>query len=182
MTDDRDLIAFEDAQIWGGDEALIDLAIVDDCIIGTIPIDRLSIFDPFKSPPWFDGRDTTKEMVLKAIESQRLNADPYPGYNWSTEGAWTSEMHAERVAFLYVNKASEPISIEFIDPYSASMEITDGWHRIAAAILRGDKEVQIEVGGYFRHAVARLGAICREYQVVSTQGVDIGSSLGSRGM
>lgn len=171
MTDDDDLdsIPLEDAAIWGGDEALIDLYVVDDEIVGQLPLSRLSVFDPFNKSPWYDGQGFTRELVLKALEENKLHAEPYPGYSWSQESEWTTERHAERVAWLVVHRNTDPIDIEFTDLHSGSMEIHDGWHRLAAAMIRGDTDINIAVGGIFRHAVARLGAICREYQRIADE-------------
>jgi hypothetical protein len=159
-----DCVPFEDAQPWGGNDSLVDLYVLDDRIVGIIPFVRLAVPDPFERPPWFDGRAVTREMVRQALENGRLCEVPYPGFDWSSRTEWTNERHAERIAHLYVNRTPEPITVEFTDPHMACMEVIDGWHRIAAATMREDREIAIEVGGFFRHSVVRLGAICREYQ------------------
>lgn len=164
MDDERDEIPFEDAESWGGDDCLIDLFVVDDEIIGVIPIERLGITDPLKRSPWYDGQDVSLEGVLAAIEKGELEVKPYPGFSWSGDSEWDSRRHEARIAYLVKNPALDAISIEFNDLEMASMEVYDGWHRIAAAMVRGDVEIKVAVGGCFRHAVSRIGAICREYQ------------------
>lgn len=163
MPSEFDVIPFEDAALWGGDEFLIDLDVVDDCIVGVIPIERVTRRDPFKASPWFDGQSVTVADVQAAVAEGRLEATAYPGFQWSRESEWNDRRHAERIAYLVANKAHDPISIEFVNP-EGKMEVNDGWHRLAAALLRGEKEISVAVGGYFRHSVARLGAICRAYQ------------------
>jgi hypothetical protein len=168
MIDGKDIISEMDASQWGGDAHLIDLLIVDDEIVGVVPIERLGVVNPLKNSPWFDGPGVTREGVQAAIDEGRLEATPYPGFSYSGKSEWDRVRHEERIAFLTVNKADRPISIEFVDVSQDSLQIDDGWHRLAAALMRDETEINVAVGGYFRHSVSRLGAICRAYCVLGS--------------
>jgi hypothetical protein len=168
MTHKRDIISELDAERWGGDNHLINLVIIDDEIIGTVPIERLGVRNPLEKSPWFDGPGVTREGVQAALDAGRLEAAPYPGYSFSRESEWDRARHEERIAYLTVNRSDRPISIEFVDAYQDSLEIDDGWHRLAASIMRDEHEINVAVGGYFRHSVMRLGAICRTYCELGT--------------
>ncbi|TLX15901.1 hypothetical protein [Rhizobium sp. MHM7A] len=168
MTDERDIISEAEAAVWGGDSQLIDLHIVDDEIVGTVPIERLGLMNPLEKSPWYDGAGVTREGVQAAIDAGRLEASPYPGYSFSGESEWDRVRHEERIAYLTVNKDDRPISIEFVDASGDTLEIDDGWHRLAAAIMRDEHDIKVAVGGYFRHSVMRLGAICRAYCVLGS--------------
>lgn len=168
MTDERDIISELDAEPWGGDNRLIDLLVVDNEIVGEVPIERLRVRNPLENSPWFDGDAVTREGVQAAIDAGRFETSPYPGYSFSGESEWDTTRHEERIAYLTVYKSERPISLEFTDPYQSSMEIDDGWHRLAAAIMRDEQKINVAVGGYFRHSVRRLGAICRAYCILGT--------------
>lgn len=168
MTDARDIISEIDAERWGGDGQLIDLHIVDDEIIGIVPIERLAVMNPLSNSPWFDGPDVTRAGVQAAIDAGQFETSPYPGFSYSQESEWDSSRHERRIAYLTVFKSEHPISIEFVDSYLDHLEIQDGWHRLAACIMRGDVEIPVAVGGYFRFSVSRLGAICRAYCVLGS--------------
>jgi hypothetical protein len=166
MSEDRDIIAQEDADLWGGDDQLFELHVIDDEIVGIVPIERLAFTSPFEAAPWFDGQGVTLEGVQRHIVGQTLEATPYPGFSYYVTSEWNTERHEARIAYLVQNPSSSPIEVEFIDAEQAILEMQDGWHRLAAALVRGDENISINVGGYFRHAVARLGAICRQYQEI----------------
>jgi len=168
MADERDIISELDAERWGGDSQLIELHIVDDQIVGTVPIERLDLMNPLENTPWYDGPGVTREGVQAAIDAGRLEATPYPGYSFCKETEWDRARHEERIAYLTVNKSDDPISIEFVDACQDILQVDDGWHRLAAALMRDECDIKVAVGGYFRHSVIRLGAICRAYCVLGS--------------
>jgi hypothetical protein len=83
MSDDRDIIPQEDADLWGGDTHLLEMNIVDDNIIGIVPIERLAFTSPFDAAPWFDGQGVTLEGVRGHIDAQTLEPTAYPGFSYS---------------------------------------------------------------------------------------------------
>lgn len=168
MTDERDIISETEAAVWGGDSNLIELDIVDNEIVGIIPIERLGVMNPLENSPWYDGEGVSREGVQAALDAGRLESSPYRGFSFSGASEWDTARHEERIAYLTVNKSDRPISIEFVDAYQDRLEIDDGWHRLAAALMRDERSIKVAVGGYFRHSVMRLGAICRAYCVLGS--------------
>jgi hypothetical protein len=180
MPDDRDIVPQEDADLWGGDDQLLELDIVNDELVGVIPIERLAFTSPFEASPWFDGQGVTLEGVQRHIEAQTLETTPYPGFSYSGTSEWSTARHEARIAYLVQNPNPAPIEVEFIDPEQPNLEMQDGWHRLAAALVRGDAEIAVHVGGYFRHAVARLGMICRQYQEIGPPEQEILQAMGMK--
>lgn len=63
---------------------------------------------------------------------------------------FTPEDHAARIAYLVVHPSEEPIEVDFGIPALncyVDWPITDGNHRLAAAIIRGDKSILADVAG-----------------------------------
>ena len=78
--------------------------------------------------------------------------------------------------------SEEPIHIEFTEPGEPWMELTDGWHRLAAAQFSEAACIGVSVFGFVDHCVAGLGAICRSFQSLEDGGEDApgpGQSLAS---
>lgn len=77
-----------------------------------------------------------------------------------------SEDHAGRIAYLVKNPASDPIWIDVGCPalgyWGPSWMVTDGNHRLAAAIYRGDETIAALVDGQLDHAFDLFGVNCEE--------------------
>lgn len=172
--DTREVIDAEAAQAWGGASALIDFPVINDAIVGRVPLDRLGRhFNALEQSPWHDGQGVTREGVLKALDEGRLETVPYSlGCTWEEREDWSPRRHEERIAYLVVNPSDQPISIEFNYPDDEEMTVDDGHHRLAAAIIRNDEYVLIQLGGYFSNCVRALGVIVGEYQRLSDHFAD----------
>lgn len=164
--DTKDVIDVEAARKWGGEAGLIDFPVQDDRIMGWLPVDRLARhFDPFENSPWHDGQGVTREGVVRAIDEGRLERAPYSvGLNQFDREDWSPQRHEERIAYLVIHQSDEPISVEFSHPDFEGMSIDDGNHRLAAAIVRDDADILIEIGGYISNCVQAIGIIVRDYQ------------------
>jgi hypothetical protein len=163
---EQDLIEYADAEKWGGDASLVEIKFEGDRIWGLIPIERITnVYDPFAEPPWYDGSAVCIAGVRSAIKENRLNPEPYSAKKFGPD--WTSRKHEERIAWLVLNPSHDPISIEFSYPNDDAFSIDDGNHRLAAAIYRGDREIAVEVGGFFENTVSALGVICRPLQLIN---------------
>lgn len=160
---EKEAIPVTAAERWGGDAGLSDLHVVGDDIVGLVALQRLGFSSPLESPPWFDGQEVSFDGVRKCVEAHNLEPQPYPGYGHSKASDWDSERHERRIAYLVIHPANDPICVEFVDPDGARLELNDGWHRLAAAMSRGDEAIPVAIGGYFSNSVWRLGAICRDY-------------------
>lgn len=112
----------------------------------------LSYCDPFGRNVW--GNPISREEVLLALSQNRLVSD----FEDKSDPAG-------RVAYLVVHKAEDPVEIDVGEPGTfAEWFITDGNHRFAAALLRGDEEILCRISGcpeYIEHffGLDRLGTM-----------------------
>lgn len=104
------------------------------------------------SAPW--GVPVDMADVKLALSQRRLAAEP------------GSDDHAARIAYLVENPATDPIAIDVGVPalgyWGPSWMITDGNHRLAAAIYRGDATILALVDGQMDHAFELFGVDCDE--------------------
>lgn len=104
------------------------------------------------SAPW--GVPVAMADVELALTERRFA--PEPG----------SDDHAARIAYLVENPATDPIAIDVGVPalgyWGPSWMITDGNHRLAAAIYRGDATISALVDGQMDHAFELFGVDCDE--------------------
>ncbi len=107
--------------------------------------------NPFRGTPW--GERITKADVRRALESGRL--EPKQG---------TGD-HAARIAYLVMNPSDDPIEVDVGVPvlgFYMGWMVTDGNHRLAAAIYRGDDAIECGVSGQLDYAEKLFGVDCTE--------------------
>lgn len=161
-------ISYEDAEPWGGVANLIEFhPDSEDRLIGSLPLDRLAEFNPFDNSPWHDGKGVTINGVKEAIEALRFESEPYSAQFAIHERSWGAAKHEARIAFLVHYGFDEPIGIELNGSDYLPISLFDGHHRLAAAIYRGDSEINVELGGFLSGSVASLGIIIPKYQILS---------------
>lgn len=99
--------------------------------------------NPFEA--WCEEPIPTVDKVRQKVTCLKLRAEPYkPGSSWS------SDQHMERIAYLVVHGWEDPIEVDFGIPtlgYVPGWLVTDGNHRFAAAIVRGDASIKASCGG-----------------------------------
>lgn len=71
--------------------------------------------------------------------SQVHDADPLDGAEPYTGGLWSKAQHAARIRYLAVHGWDDPIIID----WSQEIPVTDGNHRLAAALWRGDDQISV---------------------------------------
>lgn len=108
-----------------------------------VPTDYLlSITNPLEFDVWGCG-PITLEMVADAdhVEDQ-WNPDD----DWQV---WSAEEHAGRIHFLADQEELVPIGLDVGVPCLGydSQKVTDGHHRIVAAVYRGDLFISCEITG-----------------------------------
>lgn len=115
-------------------------------VIATIKTEQLlSYCDPFDHNVW--GEKVSKEAVLQALRDDRLVCD----YQDKTDPAG-------RIAYLVRHKAADPIEIDLGYPGCFNeWIISDGNHRFAAALLRGDPEILCHFSGLPEYIQSFLG-------------------------
>ncbi|MBW3243746.1 ParB N-terminal domain-containing protein [Epibacterium sp. DP7N7-1] len=120
----------------------------------------LQYANPLLTPPWPDLLvDVDTRMIEAAYEDQLLErvdgtrfAAPLSNRDYPD-----GRNHAGRVAWLAINGWGEPISIEASDIERGHWPITDGNHRLAAAIILGEKEIKAEIGGFETDVIRHFG-------------------------
>lgn len=109
--------------------------------------------NPYANSPW--GVKVQRSDVRKAIREQRFVSHLDTGD------------HAGRIAFLVENPSSDAIEVDVGVPslgYHSPWMVTDGNHRLAAAIFRGDLSIEASVAGELAYARRRFGIDCAEPQ------------------
>lgn len=99
--------------------------------------------DPFQFHPW--GVKVSETQVQNAINCGDLLGVPINTLKYST-----ANDHAARVAYFVVTGFQDPISLDVGIPsmgYSVDWMITDGNHRLAAAIFSGLETTPVEFSG-----------------------------------
>jgi hypothetical protein len=120
----------------------------------SVPLDRLSMFRPFEICPWLVETPISQDDVRVALLHETFVDFSFSG----SSVEWTRQMHIDRIAWLVRNPDNNPIEIEFPYPSEAWMELTDGWHRLAAAQFAKRPYIDVEVTGFIDHALEAFGA------------------------
>lgn len=103
------------------------------------------------------GTKVTMKDVLNCIENSIFETMSYGmlvqllGFDYN---------HAARIAFLVKNRDNTPIELDVGCPSLGyyNMSISDGNHRVVAAMIRGDDTISAYVSGelsYFRHVFVK---------------------------
>ena len=115
------------------------------------------LFDIFANEHSVDtwGTNTTVALVKEYVSAGVFEPVPYDPL-----AATRDYNHAARIAYLVVNVDTTPIDIDVGCPSLGYFDInlTDGNHRAAAAIIRGDKTINAVVSGevpYIKHLFVR---------------------------
>lgn len=103
---------------------------------------------PFTTIVWDTDRPVLPEDVRESLENQTLIS---PEEAAATPNAAQSlHQHAARIAWLVTNNWSEPIEVDVGVPslgYEPAWPVTDGNHRLAAAIYREDVAIAADCAG-----------------------------------
>jgi len=107
------------------------------------------------------GYEINKNKIKEYLSENDL--EDYPYSKLIEEGndiAATSYSHEKRIAYLIKNKDENYIDLDFgVDclNYIPSWGISDGNHRLLAAIIRGDDEILVDFQGSVNYAMEKLG-------------------------
>lgn len=120
----------------------------------SVPLDQvLGLANPLKDWPWCCQAPSAEEL-----KSLLQTAAPEPCPVHTDEPA---SRHAGRIRFLVENGWPDPIMLDVGIPIlgyaGPEWPITDGNHRLAAAALRGDATISVDVSGQVGHAADLLG-------------------------
>ncbi len=114
----------------------------------------VDLAEPFADPPWDGMPPFTPDTVRKTLAAGQLYRHHIPVSAYDTP----PDVHVARIAWLavnWVNDGSDPPVVEVLA--DETMTVQDGYHRIAAAAVRGDQHVWVEVGGWLDAAEALFG-------------------------
>lgn len=111
------------------------------------------------------GCSTRFATIRRAILEKRFQADSLQVMvkdekSWSLTGSELTQWHSERIAYLVVNRWADAIYIDIGVPsmnYQPNWIITDGNHRVCAAIYRGDKFIEASITGDVDYAKELFG-------------------------
>jgi hypothetical protein len=117
-----------------------------------IPVEKIArICNPFHSRTW--GVKVTLHQVRWAIETGLMESEP------------ATENHAARIAFFVKHGSDHPIEIDVGVPSlgcHVDWIVTDGNHRLAAAIYARRPLIKASVGGDLDYAKKIFGVDCEE--------------------
>lgn len=123
-----------------------------------VPLDRL--LEALWGNP-FDTHNITEEMVWESLRfgTYSLASEAYGSGPTAQERS--PEWHAQRVAYLVRYGWDDPIAIDVGIPTMGFFPypLTDGHHRVCAAIIRGDKEILAEISGDVKFSFELFGVV-----------------------
>jgi hypothetical protein len=126
-----------------------------------VSVPRLSmVCNPFVEPPWEEVAGLTVVGVRQAMNDGFHELQPYSAGTRSKH--WTVEDHIARIAYLAITGWTDPIEVDVGIPHMncwVDWPVTDGNHRLAAAIARGDEFILASVAGccsYMREVLGRF--------------------------
>lgn len=95
------------------------------------------------------GGSCTLEDILEALDKNNLESRPF-----SKVGSGETYNHAARIAFLVKHPDDEPIEIDVGVPSLGYyiFRVLDGNHRLAAATIRGDRIIKVDIQGEVSYA------------------------------
>jgi len=136
-------INVQDTPIRFRDELGLNPGYNHDAHLFHVPTQRLlKVGDPFESNIWGRGQ-VTRERVRECIETGQLE----PRYvdmaaRYHVDADWDNR----RIAYLVLNPEDWPILVE-VNDLEGNLELTDGWHRLAASAYREDEHILISASG-----------------------------------
>ena len=118
-----------------------------------IPVSVLrNIWDVVKYPPWGEPfKPVIEEDVRNAVLQKSWTSRHMRPLNNNEE---TREFdHVRRIAWMVMHPPEDPILIETDEIYP----IVDGYHRLYAAIIRGDEMINVSISGYDDDIISLFG-------------------------
>lgn len=119
-----------------------------------VPVDRVAaLCNPLLDWPWACEVPASADLACLLANATEVDQP--------VETTAAAEIHAGRIRYLARVGWSDAIELDLGCPVlgypGPDWPCTDGNHRLAAAILRGDTEILVDVAGQVCHAAALLG-------------------------
>ncbi len=120
----------------------------------------VALRNPYSQCPWTCSPIRPWE-VRKAIAEKRLRAELTDVFQCRH---YSRREHIERIAYFVVRGWRKPIAIDVGIPGATdySPNLTDGYHRLSAAIFRKDSHIRAIVDGSLEYAFELFGVNCEE--------------------
>lgn len=119
-----------------------------------VPVHALLMCSPFDNCVWDTLKSPiTRNEIAKALSERTEIQEGDNSY-------WEREQHIAQIAYFVENPSSDPISVDVGCPslhYYRDWLVTDGHHRLAAAIFRGDETILADVSGQIDYAEELFG-------------------------
>jgi hypothetical protein len=96
------------------------------------------LVDPYQDDVWWFSAPLTRGEVEAAAQEGRLLDEPLVIRRLDETPEEVRRRHVERVAYFLVKGWTCPLLLD-------GLKLVDGHHRLAAAILRGDETVEVDV-------------------------------------
>lgn len=116
----------------------------------SIPVEAIRhVADPLAVSPWDSvKKPISVEEVLRAVKQKHIHGGTK---------CLTRQDHVRRIAFFVECGWLDPIDIDVGVRGYWPWPIADGNHRLAAAIVRGDREILVEIDGDLDYASELFG-------------------------
>jgi hypothetical protein len=128
---------------------------VAELIVAVPTATLVDLLDPFNCTPWDGMPAFTVSQVRLFVDAGRLH--PHRIVQSHDEPA---EIHLARIAYLvehWPNDGTDPPQVEVWPARYGYVTVHDGYHRICAAITRGDPHILVDLAGDLDLAEDMLG-------------------------
>lgn len=119
-----------------------------------VPVRALLMCSPFDNRVWDElAEPVTREEIADALRKT-------PKLQGGDNRDWSRLEHIAQIAYFVANPTTEPIQVDVGCPvlnYYRDWLVTDGHHRLAAAIFRGDETIIAEISGQVDYADELFG-------------------------
>lgn len=114
------------------------------------PTFALVYWSAFATTIWPEqsGRYRSRD-ILELVRTKQFESRPYGGPPREYSHGW----HARRIAYLVENFPATPIEV-YVDPYN--LYINDGNHRLAAAMVRREPLIRVDLDGWLDEYIRTL--------------------------
>jgi hypothetical protein len=119
----------------------------------------VALRNPYSDCPWPHSEIRPWE-IRKAVAEKRLRRELTDGWH----GCYSRKENIERIAYFVVRGWRDPIGIDVGVPGLSFHEpaLTDGYHRLSAAMFRKDSHIRAVVDGDLKYAFELFGVNCEE--------------------
>ena len=131
----------------------------------SIPVSVLrNIWDVVENPPWNDSfKPVTEVDVHDAVRRKDWSSRHMCPLEHNQE---TMKLdHVRRIAWMVIHPPQDPVLIDT----SLANPITDGYHRLYAAIIRGDEMISVSICGYDSDIINLFGSDALEQTIKSDE-------------